>query len=62
MNDLPRIAAAFARYFQHSKLTLPKSVPRRRKAGFIARKGWLIQYRFGKDEKGEYLTSTRRTR
>ena len=53
--DLPRIAAAFAEYFRCSKLTLPKWVRKRRKAGFIARKGWLIQYCFGKDERGEYL-------
>ena len=53
--ELPRIAAAFAEYFRHSKLTLPKSVRKRRKAGCIARKGWLIQYCFGKDERGEYL-------
>ncbi|HQR66231.1 MAG TPA: hypothetical protein PLB02_02445, partial [Thermoanaerobaculia bacterium] len=23
--------------------------------GFIAKKGWLVQYLFGKDERGEYL-------
>lgn len=54
-DDLPRIAVAFAEYFRWSKLTLPKSVLKRRKRGVIRRKGWLIQYCFGKDERGEYL-------
>lgn len=52
---LGRIPETFARTFAMSNLRLPRKALASRSAGTIAKKGWLIQYLFGKDEKGEYL-------
>ncbi len=53
MADL--IARRFAETFATWELTLPRRNLERRTPGFLNRKGWLIQYCFGEDERGRYL-------
>ena len=55
MNDPSRIASVFAEHFTRWNLVLPKTAVKRRKAGAIKKQGWLIQYCFGRDERGEFL-------
>ncbi len=52
---LPHIAETFAERFKCSSLRLPRKALTTRARGVIMKKGWLIQYLFGKDERGEYL-------
>lgn len=49
------IARTFADTFAHWNLTLPGDNLEGRTPGFIARLGWLIQFRFGEDDRGRYL-------
>ena len=49
------IAAQFAERFVHWDITLPSEHLQSRTAGHIKQAGWLIQYCFGQDEKGDYL-------
>ena len=50
-----QISRVFASTFAHWKLRLPEDDLAREKAGFIQREGWLVQYCFGRDERGGYL-------
>jgi hypothetical protein len=50
-----RITVVFAEQFAHWGLTLPAADVAARRRGEIAAKGWSVQYRFGQDERGEYL-------
>jgi hypothetical protein len=45
----------FAKRFAHWGITLPAENLRLRSAGHIEKGGWLIQFCFGHDEKGDYL-------
>ncbi len=54
-DSLGRIPETFRGLSAPHRLSLPRRVMTSRSAGAIAKKGWLIQYLFGKDEKGEYL-------
>ncbi len=49
------IATTFAQRFTHWNIKLPEENLKNRQSGYIQGAGWLIQYCFGKDEKGEYL-------
>jgi len=49
------IANTFNRHFGHWVITLPEEDVKNRCSGYIQKGGWLIQYYFGKDGKGEYL-------
>jgi hypothetical protein len=49
------IALKFAETFEHWGFTIPRHHLERRTPGFISRKGWLVQYCFGEDERGRYL-------
>ena len=50
------ISDIFAKHFAHWKITLPEDNIKTRQNGYIQHAGWLIQYCFGKNEKGlEYL-------
>ena len=49
------IARAFAEYFAAWSIRLPAASLRLRRAGYIQKAGWLVQYCFGRDEQGEYL-------
>lgn len=49
------IADTFAKRFTHWDITLPERDINLRNNGYIQKAGWLIQYCFGEDEKGEYL-------
>lgn len=53
--DIITIADTFTERFAHWKITLPEEYLKNRCNGFINKAGWLIQFCFGKDEKGEYL-------
>jgi hypothetical protein len=53
MTDL--VARKFADTFAHWKLILPRRNLDGRTPGVITRQGWLIQYRFGEDDRGRYL-------
>jgi hypothetical protein len=53
MADL--IARRFAETFATWEFTLPRRDLARRTPGFISRKGWLVQYCFGEDERSRYL-------
>jgi len=53
MTDL--IARTFADTFAHWNLTLPGDNLEGRTSGFIADRGWLIQFQFGEDDRGRYL-------
>ena len=50
-----RISRVFASTFARWKLRIPRENLEREKAGFIQMEGWLVQYCFGRDEKGGYL-------
>ena len=50
-----QISRIFASTFARWKLRIPEDDLAREKAGFIQREGWLVQYCFGRDEKGGYL-------
>ncbi len=50
-----RISRVFASTFSRWKLRIPREDLEREKAGFIQKEGWLVQYCFGRDEKGGYL-------
>ncbi len=52
---LRRIEAAFTEFFSNWGITLPPEDVRERRQGKIAAAGWAIWYRFGSDERGEYL-------
>jgi hypothetical protein len=52
---LHAIERAFAEYFRRWKLTLPHEDVRLRRAGFLTKAGWLVQYCFGNDARGEYV-------
>ena len=49
------IGDSFARTFATWHITLPDEDLRQRRAGFLNQHGWLIQYRFGSDDSGEFL-------
>ena len=50
-----RISRIFNSTFSRWKLRIPKDDLAREKSGFIQKEGWLVQYCFGRDEKGGYL-------
>jgi hypothetical protein len=50
-----RISRVFNSTFARWKLRIPGENLAREKAGFIQKEGWLVQYGFGRDEKGGYL-------
>jgi hypothetical protein len=50
-----QIAQAFKTEFAHWGLEIPPELLAARKAGFIQSEGWLIQFLFGKDARGEYM-------
>lgn len=52
---MDKIEALFAERFAHWDITLPSKNLKSRTAGNIKKAGWLIQFCFGHDEKGEYL-------
>ncbi|HQR67054.1 MAG TPA: hypothetical protein PLB02_06645, partial [Thermoanaerobaculia bacterium] len=52
---LGRIPETFKHQFGPYVLPLPRKAQATRSPGFIAKKGWLVQYLFGKDERGEYM-------
>lgn len=52
---MDRIAARFAEHFSNAGITLPPEKVASRVAGHITQSGWLIQYCFGTDDKGDYL-------
>ncbi len=49
------IPETFNNRFDHWEITLPEEAMENRSNGYIQQSGWLIQYCFGKDRKGEYL-------
>jgi DNA-directed RNA polymerase subunit L len=49
------IAETFANRFARWKITIPQENLENLENDHIQEAGWLIQYCFGKDEKGEYL-------
>lgn len=49
------IAETFAQHFAHWNITIPEENLKNRQSGYIQEAGWLIQYCFGEDGKGEYL-------
>jgi len=49
------IQDTFSKHFTHWHITLPEENIRKKESGYIQKAGWLIQFCFGKDEKGEYL-------
>lgn len=53
--SIETIARVFAEYFEPWRIRLTKRTLERRSRGHIQRAGWLIQYCFGKDERGEFL-------
>lgn len=55
MTSTQAIAEAFQRDFAHWGLHLPSEDLALRRAGCIQSHGWLIQYRFGANQHGEYL-------
>lgn len=50
-----RIVERFAASFAHWGLTLPIADVVRRRSGVLRRGGWVVQYLFGKNDRGEYL-------
>jgi len=50
-----QIKRMFAERFANWDITLPAENIRQRSAGYIEKTGWLIQFCFGHDEKGECL-------
>lgn len=50
-----RIAQAFRADFANWGLEIPPEVLVSREPGFIQAAGWLIQFTFGSDSRGEYL-------
>lgn len=50
-----KISRIFASSFARWRLRIPAEDLVREKAGFIQKEGWLVQYCFGRDEKGGYL-------
>jgi hypothetical protein len=55
MEPLIQIAQAFKKDFAHWGLELPLELLESRQAAFIHSEGWLIQYKFGRDKRGENL-------
>jgi hypothetical protein len=53
--SLDRIAAAFRTEFARWGLEIPRKALASRKPGFIHDAGWLIQFTFGSDARGEFL-------
>jgi hypothetical protein len=49
------IERAFEERFAHWKLKLPRANVRTRQRGEIRKAGWVVQFLFGRDERGEYL-------
>lgn len=49
------VLETFNNRFDHWEITLPEEDIKKRLNGYIQQSGWLIQYCFGKDERGEYL-------
>ncbi|MBC7350530.1 MAG: hypothetical protein H5U05_11255 [Candidatus Aminicenantes bacterium] len=45
----------FNKHFAHWQITLPEENVRKKESGYIQKAGWVVQFCFGKDEKGEYL-------
>jgi hypothetical protein len=43
----------FSKHFAHWQITLPEENVRKKESGYIQKAGWLIQFCFGKDERGE---------
>jgi hypothetical protein len=52
---LNRIAQAFRSDFANWGLEIPPELLASREPGFIQAAGWLIQFTFGSDSRGEYL-------
>ncbi|ART81214.1 hypothetical protein CBP31_00015 [Oceanisphaera profunda] len=50
-----KIAEQFAERFAYWDITLASDSLKNRSAGNIKKAGWLIQYCFGQDDKGDYL-------
>lgn len=50
-----RIAELFAGDFAHWRLQLPAEALQARQPGHIQDQGWLIQYAFGRNRRGEFL-------
>ena len=55
MEALHHIAQVFKTDFAHWGLEIPPELLESRQAGFIQADGWLIQFKFGQDARGEYL-------
>jgi hypothetical protein len=53
--SLDRIAAAFRTEFARWGLEIPRKALTSRTPGFIHDAGWLIQFTFGRDSRGEFL-------
>ena len=53
--DTERISRVFASTFARWKLRIPRENLECEKDGFIQKEGWLVQYGFGRDERGGYL-------
>lgn len=49
------IEEAFNKRFNPWNITLPEENIKNRQNGYIQEFGWLIQYCFGEDDKGEYM-------
>ena len=49
------IADTFAKRFSYWKIRIPEDKLENRYGGYIQEGGWLIQYCFGRDDRGEYL-------
>lgn len=49
------ITNRFAKRFAHWDITLPDKRARERSGGHIEKSGWVIQFCFGRDDKGEFL-------
>lgn len=52
---MDRIARAFRADFAHWGIEIPPASLASREPGFIQAAGWLIQFTFGRDSRGEYL-------
>lgn len=50
-----RVAQAFRARFANWGLEIPAANLKARRPGFIQSQGWLIQYTFGRNARGEYM-------
>jgi hypothetical protein len=52
---MKRVKKMFDREYRHWGITLPEEDLEARLAGEILKAGWMILYKFGRDDDGEYL-------